>query len=63
VSHQLQVRIFWHWYKKLIDRYKVERIEAAADVVVWCSDEAPGFAPGRPQDRSFTGNIVEAMRA
>jgi len=55
--------VYFAGYKKLIDRYKVERIEAAADVVVWCSDEAPGFAPGRPQDRGFTGNIVEAMRA
>ena len=28
-------------------------IERAADVVVWCCDEAPGFAPTRPQDRSL----------
>ena len=34
--------VYFAGYKKLIDRYKVERIEAAADVVVWCSDEAPG---------------------
>jgi hypothetical protein len=47
----------------LQDRYKVAEIEAAADAVVWCSDEAPGFAPGRPQDSSFVGNIVEAMVA
>ncbi len=47
----------------MIDRYKVADIEAAADVVVWCCDEAPGFAPARPQDRAFVGNIVEAMRA
>jgi AcrR family transcriptional regulator len=38
-------------------------IEAAADVVVWCCDEAPGFVPTRPQDRAFVGNIVEAMLA
>jgi hypothetical protein len=38
-------------------------IEAAADVVVWCCEEAPGFAPGRPQDRSYVGNIVQAMVA
>ena len=25
--------------------------------------EAPGFAPGRPQDRAFVGNIVEAIEA
>jgi NADPH-dependent glutamate synthase beta subunit-like oxidoreductase/NAD(P)H-flavin reductase len=55
--------LYFAGYKKTIDRYKVEEIQAAADVVVWCSDEAPGFAPTRPQDRAFTGNIVQAMRA
>ena len=54
--------LYFAGYKKVIDRYKVEEIEAAADVVVWCCDEAPGFTPGRPQDRSFVGNIIEAMR-
>ena len=44
-------------------RYKVEEIEKAADVVVWCCDEAPGFTPGRVQDSAFTGNIVEAIAA
>ena len=47
--------------RSMIDRYKVAEIEAAADVVVWCCDEAPGFAPTRPQDRAFVGNIVQAM--
>jgi NADPH-dependent glutamate synthase beta subunit-like oxidoreductase/NAD(P)H-flavin reductase len=55
--------LYFAGYKKIIDRYKVEEIEAAADVVVWCCDEAPGFAPGRPQDRAFIGNIVQAMEA
>ena len=32
-------------------------------MVVWCCDEEPGFEPGRPQDRSFVGNIVQAMEA
>ena len=50
-------------YKALVDCYKVEEIEAAADTIVWCCDEAPGFTPTRPQDRSFTGNIVEAIAA
>jgi NADPH-dependent glutamate synthase beta subunit-like oxidoreductase/NAD(P)H-flavin reductase len=48
-------------YKKMVDRYKVDEIEKAADVIIWCCDEAPGFTPTRPQDRSFVGNIVEAM--
>jgi NADPH-dependent glutamate synthase beta subunit-like oxidoreductase/NAD(P)H-flavin reductase len=55
--------IYFAGYKKLIDRYKVEEIEKAADVVIWCSDEAPGFTPSRPQDYTFVGNIVEAMLA
>ena len=55
--------IYFAGYKKVIDRYKIDEIERAADVVVWCCDEAPGFAPARPQDRSFVGNIVEAMAA
>ena len=38
--------IYFAGYKKIIDRYKVEEIEKAADVVVWCCDEAPGFHAG-----------------
>ena len=55
--------LYFAGYKKLIDRYKVEDIEAAADVVVWCCDEAPGFPPRRPQDHSYVGNIVQAIKA
>jgi len=55
--------IYFAGYKALRDRYNVEKIERAADVIVWCCDEAPGFAPARPQDRSFVGNIVQAMAA
>lgn len=55
--------VYFAGYKALRDRYKVEEIERAADVIVWCCDEAPGFAPARPQDRSFVGNIVQAMAA
>jgi NAD(P)H-flavin reductase len=57
--------LYFAGYKKIIDRYKVADIEAAADLIVWCCDEAPGFQLGsaRPQDRSFVGNIVQAMEA
>jgi NADPH-dependent glutamate synthase beta subunit-like oxidoreductase/NAD(P)H-flavin reductase len=55
--------LYFAAYKKLVDRYKIDEIEAAADAVVWCSDEAPGFAAERPQDRTFVGNIVQAMEA
>ncbi len=55
--------LYFAGYKKVIDRYKVADIENAADTVIWCCDEEPGFKPGRPQDRSFIGNIVQAMDA
>lgn len=55
--------LYFAGYKKLIDRYKVAEIEAAADIVVWCCDESPGFKPSRPGDLSYVGNIVEAMAA
>jgi NADPH-dependent glutamate synthase beta subunit-like oxidoreductase/NAD(P)H-flavin reductase len=57
--------LYFAGYKKIIDRYKVADIEAAADLIVWCCDEAPGFQleSARPQDRSFVGNIVQAMDA
>ncbi len=55
--------LYFAGYKKIVDRYKVAEIEAAADVVVWCCDEAPGFTPDRPQDRAYVGNIVQAMVA
>ena len=55
--------IYFAGYKKQQDRYKVPQIEAAADLVVWCCDENPGFTPGRAGDLSFVGNIVEALHA
>jgi hypothetical protein len=55
--------VYFAGYKSAADRYKVEEIERAADVIVWTCDTGPGFVPGRPQDRSFVGNIVAAMEA
>src|SRR5690606_32969966 len=55
--------LYFAGYKKLVDRYKIAEIEAAANTIVWCSDEAPGFQPSRPGDLSYVGNIVQAMVA
>lgn len=55
--------LYFAGYKALRDRFKVPEIHEAADVVVWCCDEAPGFAPERPQDKAYVGNIVQAMVA
>jgi len=55
--------LYFAGYKALRDRFKVPEIHEAADVVVWCCDEAPGFEAERPQDKSFVGNIVQAIAA
>jgi NADPH-dependent glutamate synthase beta subunit-like oxidoreductase/NAD(P)H-flavin reductase len=55
--------VYFAGYKRAIDRYKVEEIERAADVIVWCCDEAPGFRPDRARDKAFVGNIVAALDA
>ena len=55
--------LYFAGYKRRVDRYKVADIEAAADVVIWCCDEAPGFDVSRPGDRTFVGNIVQAIAA
>ncbi|HYH43766.1 MAG TPA: FAD-dependent oxidoreductase, partial [Burkholderiales bacterium] len=55
--------LYFAAYKHMVDRYKVPEIEAASDVVIWCCDEEPGFSPDRPQDKTFVGNIVQAMHA
>ena len=55
--------LYFAGYKQAGDRYKTAEIEAAADIVVWCCDEAPGFRPGRAQDFAHVGTIVAAMAA
>jgi NADPH-dependent glutamate synthase beta subunit-like oxidoreductase/NAD(P)H-flavin reductase len=55
--------LYFAGYKKLEDRYKVADIEAAADIVIWSSDEAPGFTPTRPQDKTHVGNIIDSIVA
>jgi len=55
--------LYFAGYKHRVDRYHVDEIEKAADVIVWCCDESPGFTPNRAQDHAFVGNIVEALKA
>jgi NADPH-dependent glutamate synthase beta subunit-like oxidoreductase/NAD(P)H-flavin reductase len=55
--------LYFAGYKRGADRFKVPDILAASDVVVWCCDEPADFTPERPGDKTFTGNIVQAMVA
>jgi len=67
IGAQLRARgsrvLYFAGYKTIADRYRVEDIERAADQVVWCCDEPPGFPPGRPRDLAFVGNVVQAIDA
>ena len=58
--------IYFAGYKYTQDRFKVEDVEAAADLIVWSVDKGEGveaIVPTRPQDKSFVGNILECMVA
>ena len=55
--------IYFAGYKKANDLFKRHEIEKACDVVIWSTDVAPGIEARRPQDKSFVGNIVEAIDA
>ncbi len=55
--------IYFAGYKKAEDFYKREELEAAADALVLSVDRGEPIPARRPSDRSFVGNIVEAMVA
>jgi NADPH-dependent glutamate synthase beta subunit-like oxidoreductase/NAD(P)H-flavin reductase len=55
--------LYFAGYADSADVFRRDDIEAAADVVVWCSDREPAPAMRRACDRSFVGNIVDGMRA
>jgi len=54
--------LYFAGYKKKQDRYKVEEIEKASNLIIWCCDEGE-FKPERNGDKTFHGNIVQAMEA
>ncbi|GMQ75722.1 MAG: FAD-dependent oxidoreductase [Gammaproteobacteria bacterium] len=58
--------VYFAGYRTIDGLFKVDEIEAASDIVIWAVDPLPGaeaIATTRPQDKSFVGNIVEAMLA
>jgi NADPH-dependent glutamate synthase beta subunit-like oxidoreductase/NAD(P)H-flavin reductase len=55
--------VYFAGYKKGEDFYKREELESAADVLVLSVDRGEAIPARRPSDRSFVGNIVEAMLA
>ena len=55
--------IYFAGYKKGSDLFKRKEIEKGCDLVIWSVDEGDLIEPHRPQDRTFRGNIVQAMQA
>jgi NADPH-dependent glutamate synthase beta subunit-like oxidoreductase/NAD(P)H-flavin reductase len=58
--------LYFAGYKSSTDLFKTEEIELASDVIVWSVDKQPGvqaIPTTREQDKSFVGNIIEAMIA
>jgi NAD(P)H-flavin reductase/NADPH-dependent glutamate synthase beta subunit-like oxidoreductase len=53
--------IYFAGYKKAEDLFKQDEIEEGTDLVVWSVDTGDTIAPRRPQDKTFRGNIVQAM--
>jgi len=56
--------LYFAGYRHARDLFKRDEIEEATDVVIWSVDKGSDLPlPRRPQDRAFSGNMVEAMVA
>lgn len=55
--------IYFAGYKKPEDLFHQDDIERGCDQVIWSVDHGEPIRPRRPQDRTFVGNIVDAMAA
>ena len=53
--------VYFAGYKKAVDVFKRDEIEAGTHQVIWSVDAGDPIEPRRPQDLGFTGNIVQAM--
>jgi NADPH-dependent glutamate synthase beta subunit-like oxidoreductase/NAD(P)H-flavin reductase len=53
--------VYFAGYKKAQDLFKQDEIEEGTDLVVWSVDAGETIKPRRPQDKTFAGNIVQAM--
>ncbi len=55
--------IYFAGYRNSIDLFKQSEVEESTDQVIWSNDFGDKIKPCRPQDRSITANIVQAMLA
>ena len=58
--------IYFAGYKNSYDVFRVNDIEEASDIIIWAVDPGDNVKPiptTRDQDKSFVGNILQAMTA
>jgi NAD(P)H-flavin reductase len=55
--------IYFAGYKNTHDLFKQDEVEEATDQVIWSNDFGEPIKPRRPQDKTITANIVQAMLA
>ena len=55
--------IYFAGYKKKEDLFKQDEIEKNTDVIVYSVDSGEEIHPRRSQDKTFVGNIIQAMIA
>lgn len=53
--------IYFAGYRNSADLFKQSEVEESTDQVIWSNDFGDKIEPRRPQDRSITANIVQAM--
>jgi NADPH-dependent glutamate synthase beta subunit-like oxidoreductase/NAD(P)H-flavin reductase len=53
--------LYFAAYRKNTDVFKREMIESASDEIIWCCEDGT-IEPSRKQDKSFSGNVIEALQ-
>ena len=55
--------VYFAGYRNSEDLFKQDEVEEATDQVIWSNDFGSQIKPRRPQDRTITANIIQAMIA
>ena len=55
--------VYFAGYRNTADVYKMDEVEESTDQVIWANDFGETIQPRRPQDRTITANILQAMIA
>jgi hypothetical protein len=54
--------IYFAGFRTADEAFLQERLQEAADVVVWCTAGGPPITPRRPQDRTMTGDFIDIVK-